>query len=208
YVQNWEVYEKIRLKLLESGFEKTQIKSRVRFKLVTIDLIPFGGVESSKNEIIWPEDGRVMNMIGFDEVYKTAHRVFTPSRHEIRIASLAGLVLLKIVAWSDRPLERSQDPQDIAIIIKNYFDAGNEDRFYEENSDLVELDPFTVERAGAALIGRDLKKICNNKSLSAIISILKKELKKADKSLFLQQMSYQHKFEWCEDVLNIFLKEL
>jgi predicted nucleotidyltransferase len=112
--------------------------------------MPFGDILTEKSEILWPEDGKIMNMLGFDDAFRTAHQFRTRMNLTLRIASLSSLVLLKVIAWNDRPSER---PQDINTITKNYLNAGQFDRFYDEHSDLAEMEPYTVERAGAAFIG-------------------------------------------------------
>ena len=49
----------------------------------------------------------------------------------VRVASLAGLALLKLVAWSDRGRETNKDAADLYRLFTAYADAGNTDRLYE-----------------------------------------------------------------------------
>ncbi len=148
-----------------------------------------------KSEILWPQDGKIMNMLGFDDAFRTAHKFRTSTDVSVRIASLSSLVMLKVIAWNDRPHERPQDPADINAIIDNYLEAGNFDRFYDENSDLVEMENYTIERAGAALIGRDLHQLCSRGPIVELKRILQKELELSERSLFFQQMAGYNNIE-------------
>jgi predicted nucleotidyltransferase len=93
-------------------------------------------------------------------------------------------------------------------IIKNYLDAGHFDRFYDEHSDLVEMDPYTVERAGAALIGRDLQRLCSHKPLEKMKQILERELQLVDASLFFQQMAGAENMALAMELVRIMLSNM
>lgn len=59
------------------------------------------------------EDGAVMNAVGFDLVLTHAQRVPVASTAlHIEVASLPSLVVLKLAAWLDRPLQREKDLDD------------------------------------------------------------------------------------------------
>lgn len=51
-------------------------------------------------------------------------------------------------------------------------DAGNLDRLYEDDVDLLENAEFDVTLAGAQLLGRDVARICEHTSSRRIIEIL------------------------------------
>lgn len=186
---SWANYEKMRIQLMEIGFQEQRAMYKFGYKTAIFDIIPFGDILNGKSEILWPQDGKIMNMIGFDDAFRTAHIFKTITGFDVRIASLSSLVMLKIIAWNDRPRERPQDPADIASIIENYLDAGNFDRLYVEHSDLVEMETYTMNRAGAALIGRDLSRLCSQDSIIQIKQILERELALAEASVFFQQMA-------------------
>jgi predicted nucleotidyltransferase len=82
----------------------------------------------------------------------------------VRVASLAGLALMKIVAWADRRFER--DAQDLGLIMRHYLDAGNQDRIYSEQGDCIDLldDEFDYDKASARILGRDLGRLLTDTS--------------------------------------------
>lgn len=207
-IGSWDAFKKLRQHLISVGFKEYQAHYRFHYKAAIFDIMPFGDILTEKSEILWPEDGKIMNMLGFDDAFRTAHQFRTRMNLTLRIASLSSLVLLKVIAWNDRPSERPQDPQDINTIIKNYLDAGHFDRFYDEHSDLVEMDPYTVERAGAALIGRDLQRLCSHKPLEKMKQILERELQMVDASLFFQQMAGAENMALAMELVRIMLSNM
>ena len=76
-----------------------------------VDLLPFGGVEQPTHTIAWPPDMHIiMHVAGFSEALQTALLVQVATGLIIRVASLAGLALLKLLAWRDRGLEDHAPP--------------------------------------------------------------------------------------------------
>ena len=70
-----------------------------------VDLVPFGGVEDVSGQISWPPDFSIVtSTIGFREAYDNSIEVSIDGDLIVKVASLAGLALMKIVAWDDRRL--------------------------------------------------------------------------------------------------------
>ncbi|WP_141731387.1 nucleotidyl transferase AbiEii/AbiGii toxin family protein [Oligoflexus tunisiensis] len=207
-IGSWDLYADLKARLIGLGFRQQRAEYNFHYKTAIFDIMPFGDIQTNKSEILWPQDGKVMNMLGFDDAFRTAHKFRTDNNIEIRIASLSSLVLLKTIAWNDRPRERPQDPMDIDTIISNYLEAGNFDRFYDENSDLAEMKNFTMERAGAALIGRDLYRLCSNRALEEMKGILERELDLSEISVFFQQMARRKNISVCIDQIQAMLSNM
>lgn len=74
----------------------------------------------------------------------------------MRVASIPELMLLKLVAWSDRGRETEKDAADTYRLLTTYADAGNTDRLYENEMDLLQAVGFDMQLAGAELLGRDI----------------------------------------------------
>ncbi|MBP9707639.1 MAG: nucleotidyl transferase AbiEii/AbiGii toxin family protein [Oligoflexales bacterium] len=166
------------------------VSLRYKFDSLIIDLVPFGGVESPGGQITWTDDGQVVSTVGFDEAHQSSRKLTIPnSDREIKIAKLAGLYLMKCISWNDRPNERSRDVFDMNSILNKYIEAGQMHRIYEQDQDLLEIPTFTLEKASAALLGRDLKKLCKQKSFIEEKKILQREINLSNKSLFIQQLS-------------------
>jgi predicted nucleotidyltransferase len=66
------------------------------------------------------EDGAVMSTVGFDLVLTHAQRLPVASTAlRIEVASLPSLVVLKLAAWLDRPLEREKDLDDFMQVLRH-----------------------------------------------------------------------------------------
>ncbi|MEA3437189.1 MAG: hypothetical protein U9R43_12040, partial [Thermodesulfobacteriota bacterium] len=87
--------------------------------------------------------------------------------------SLPGMAVLKIIAWRDRHNEfPTKDAADIATLLKYYPDAGNDERMFDEHSDLLEIENFDFELSGARMLGRDMAKIMNPQTKGMVLDIL------------------------------------
>jgi len=79
-----------------------------------------------------------------------------PKGRRVLVVSLSMLVILKLIAWSERHATApGKDAADLLLILKNYLDAGNQSRLYEEAAHLLDQNDFDYERAGAWLAGYD-----------------------------------------------------
>jgi predicted nucleotidyltransferase len=119
---------------------------------VIVDLIPFGGVETAERTIAWPpEEDIVMRVTGFSDGLESA----VPVHLIIPVVSLPVLLVLKLFAWRDRKHEM-RDAPDIYTLLRQYGDAGNEDRLFGEDMDVLEAEGYDFELAGARLIAHDV----------------------------------------------------
>ena len=78
-----------------------------------------------------------------------------------QVATLPAIVLLKFIAWDDRPEYRSKDLWDIGAILEYYFDCFSED-IYENHNDL--FSDRELEEISAYVIGRKIKYIIGESS--------------------------------------------
>lgn len=180
-VADWAEYDRIRTILIaDGGFTAVEgVSHRLQSRgAMMVDLLPFGAVESPQRTIAWPPEGdTVMTTLGFAEVAETAITVTLPGGVQIDVAGPAGQALLKLVAWSDRhSTRRGSDAYDLAILLRNYLDAGNEPRLYDEAADLLDAPDFDRDVAGAVLLGRDIAARLDPDAAAAIRSILAPEI--------------------------------
>lgn len=162
YVTGKEQYDSVIQQLIENH-EFSEIDG-VPFRLLspfglTIDLIPFG--EISINDAVQPDEtwDKPVFVNGFEEIYHSA-TVQVQSEEDglqFRVATLPAILLLKLIAYDDRPEKRSQDPKDIAEIIANYFEIEKE-LIWELHHDLFD-DESELEEIGCVVIGREIKDI-------------------------------------------------
>jgi len=178
-LENWQHYHQLTKALIATQkIEPTKTIHRFIYKqMIEIDVIPFGAIGGQDASILWPPNDEIkMNILGFKEAYQDALSIKVQSNPEcyIKLASLAGLALLKIISWHDRGYEDSRDAEDLALIMSRYLDAGNTERMFEKAADLIE-DDFDYEQASARLLGRDIAKILTPSLKDFIIEILNQE---------------------------------
>jgi predicted nucleotidyltransferase len=141
-----------------------------------IDLIPFRGVASADGRIEWPPSRDiVMNVAGFEEALVSSASIEMEMDLIIRVASLPGLTLLKLIAWSDRGDQTNKDAADLYRLLTSYAEVGNTDRLYDRELDLLEAVAFDMELAAAELLGRDVRGLCSPRVSGQIRSLLKSE---------------------------------
>ena len=141
-----------------------------------------------------PEEDIAMSILGFSEVNEDTQTVKIDDAIEIQMASLAGVFILKTVAWLDRNLKGNKDADDMAFIINNYHNI-NEQRAIEEHFDLYEVDEFDTQIAGSRLLGRDISKLLSeyDSTKNKITDILKSEVDKEEESRLINQVLDTHK---------------
>lgn len=66
-----------------------------------------------------------MSVMGFNECYRHTETVLVRQEPDltVKVVSLAGLAILKLVSWDDNLERRGKDAHDLFIIMKNYIDA-------------------------------------------------------------------------------------
>jgi hypothetical protein len=163
-LSDWKQFESLKAALMATGrFEATRAVQRVSYLYapdikVNVDLIPFGGLQDGST-ISWPpQNDFVMNVAGFCDALESAMHVRIDTDLVIPVASLPGLIILKLFAWLDRKHER-RDAPDILKILSEYADAGNEERLYADEIQLLEAADFDISAAGAQLLGKDARRI-------------------------------------------------
>jgi predicted nucleotidyltransferase len=71
-----------------------------------------------------------MSLIGFDLALDYAAPVLVPGHAQtVYVASLASLVVLKMVAWVERPFIRNKDLGDLAILLEQALAADDDRRW-------------------------------------------------------------------------------
>jgi predicted nucleotidyltransferase len=162
-VSSWDEFSRLKTQLIGTGaFQTGERLHRLTYGegkgAYPLDLVPFDGVEH-EGEIAWPPEGDfVMNVAGYTDALDSALDVEIEPGFTVKIVSLPAMVVLKILAWNDRP-ERDKHASDVLLILRAYHQAGQMDRLYDaENADLLEKHDYDVELAGAALLGRDARR--------------------------------------------------
>jgi len=180
FIENWDQFKRLKDELIGiNDFTPTRDTHRLLFKKrLPVDIVPFGGVAEKGDFIEWPPDGSFkMSVTGFRECFQHAVQVKISDKPKlsVSVASLAGLAILKLISWDDNIVRRQKDASDLVFIIRNYLDAGNLKRLFEEAPDIVDSSDYDFEAGSARFLGRDISKIAYTCTINKLIEILKRE---------------------------------
>ncbi|MBL7111975.1 MAG: nucleotidyl transferase AbiEii/AbiGii toxin family protein [Bacteroidales bacterium] len=171
-----------------------------------IDLIPFGELEREGIVTVKGTGFTSMNVEGFKEVYEQASEEIETEEQRFKVCTLPGIVILKLIAWDDRPEVRRDDIDDIAEIIKNYFRL-NDDQIYEHHSDLF-TDEIELEEIAAQFLGREIGKIIsgNPKLIDRVKGILENGLSEHNNLADLLAIESYETIESSKSIISHILK--
>ncbi|AZB17519.1 hypothetical protein EG352_06935 [Chryseobacterium indologenes] len=215
-INDWNQYAEIEkgIVVLENFKKDANQKQRFIYKgSFQLDIVPFGNIMREDDKIFWPPDEQVaMSVLGFPEAKNDIIVVKIDEEFEINIISLAGIFILKIVAWKDRYLRGNKDADDIGFILINYLNI-YEEKAIDKYDEIYETDNFSTITAGAKLLGDDLFHILkiNIKTKEAITKIIKDQYDKAEDSELINQILETNRvihFEELIESLSILIKKL
>jgi predicted nucleotidyltransferase len=140
-----------------------------------VDLLPFGAIENG--DIKFTSNGLGLTSIslqGFTEIYNDGLPTLDlEGKHQFKFCTLPGIVLLKLIAWDDRPESRRDDIKDISDILNHFFEM-NDNEIFENHHDLFEKEEASLKNIAARVMGREMSKIAKKNELlfSRIVGIL------------------------------------
>jgi predicted nucleotidyltransferase len=155
-ISSLDQFEEVVNDLEKNGFNKVEAPwTMVHPEYdVVVDLLPFGDIEES-NTAGFNERYTDLHVLGFKEVIKDS-REYEIEDRVVHVPPIPGMVILKLVAWSDRPEDRGNDPYDILRVIEHYNDLEYENNM-EEHFDLIPEDDFDDRIFSARILGRKAK---------------------------------------------------
>ncbi|RJQ65649.1 MAG: hypothetical protein C4519_27600 [Desulfobacteraceae bacterium] len=179
FVSDWNQFQNLQEALVRTGkFSSTRQAQRLLFDHERpLDIIPFGGVAEENDSIFWPPGHDIrMSILGFQECYQHAVSVLVRAEPDlvVKVISLAGLAILKLVSWDDSIERGGKDAADLLLIMKNYIAAGNMDRFFEE-ADILKEEDSDYDRSSARFLGREISKMANQATKAKLVGILERE---------------------------------
>lgn len=187
-INNPGTYEELKDYLIEQeGFNSYHGNSFVLIwkNSQQVDLLPFGRIEQEGRVSIQGTGLTTLHVAGFKEVYEAGlPEIELEDNQKFKFCTIPGIVLLKLIAWDDRPEVRISDIQDLSDIILNYFNMFSED-IYENHNDLFEGDDEDfLTKVAAQVLGREVGKIAvRNKALvERILRIVSENTKSASSS--------------------------
>ncbi|MDB9529377.1 hypothetical protein PN498_25525 [Oscillatoria sp. CS-180] len=180
-IDSWETYQRL-CEYLTTGkpprFKSTKnphkfIHSETE---IEVDIVPFGEISEPDQKIVWSDSGNSMNVSGFTEALLHAKTAVIDDL-EIPVIDTPAFVVLKIFAWGDRGERTNKDLEDIEFVLLKYED---DERVYSELAG--ELADGTIEFLNASiyLLGRDIHKILQDKTLTELDSILNNLIERLD----------------------------
>ena len=129
-----------------------------------MDFLPVGQDAASRKQITWPSSGHAMTVIGFDLAFEHQSLVDIGEALQVAVADLAVVLILRMIAFLERPAQRARDVQDILAVLRWHAD-GARDRLFDE--DIVALD-LPADEAATFPIGSDVARIANARCLPKI----------------------------------------
>jgi len=154
-----------------------------------IDILPFGEIEQQGIVNISGTGMTSIKVDGMKEVYEFGtERVELDTGNSFRVATLPGILLLKLIAYDDRPEQRQKDAIDIGNIIMNFF-LLHDTIIYDFHNDLFEQER-NLENISAIVIGREMKKITgiNSSLFNRLENILNIHISTSDDSKLVRLM--------------------
>ena len=211
-VATWEDFQTLKQELLQIGFKESPgIQHRLQRNDSDgspweIDIIPFGEIASAKKEISWPPNADfVMSVVGFEEAHLHAIVVQISESPDtfISVASPAGIVLLKLIAWLERDRDKKpKDAEDINYIISSYSKIPEISGALYEDGHMEALE-WDESLASARKIAFDCAKIASQETAQLLIDRL------LNRPELLEQLSRQmpgYGYSSPEEQLSVFAK--
>ncbi len=125
------------------------------------DLLPVTEELVAAGEVCFDEDDLRMSLVGFDLALRHTARVPLPgSDVDVEVATLAALVVLKIVAWLDRPHERAKDLGDLARILDAALDDDDDRRW--DADDPIFQSGLAHDDQGAFFVGLEVARVAEH----------------------------------------------
>jgi predicted nucleotidyltransferase len=180
---SWDAYAQLQQRLIEGhGFRNDSRQVQRLFFTepgegfgTSIDLVPFGELQVDKQTLLWPpEMDVVMTVAGFAEALDAAVEVELAAHLVVKVASLPGLTILKLFAWTDRRTRHAKDAVDFYTLLRRYGAAGNFDRMMGVHQALdrfLSLD-CDEEKTGAWLLGIDCGRIASSETMASLQTVL------------------------------------
>jgi predicted nucleotidyltransferase len=167
----WDAFERLAGRLKALGFSRPALHHFVSPDGAEVDLLPYGEGVVANDAIVWP-DGVVMSALGLEEAFAASVEREVASGLHVRVVTAPALVVLKVVAYQDRPHERGKDVGDAVDVFERYEEEDG--RRFEAIGVTVDDGPITFEEAGAYLVGVDAARLARPRSREVIRTFLAK----------------------------------
>lgn len=174
YVKDLHTWNNLTEYLIKEERFKRDEKKPYRFYYSEIvDLIPFGGIEEN-GEVVLTNPTTELSVYGCKEITEEAVII----EGNFKVVTVAGLCVMKLIAYNEKPDSRAKDIEDFYFIVKNYHEIAGEELFEGNFGDLL-VDDFEMQIASARMLGRHMTPILkkNNALKEKILDILNHQLR-------------------------------
>ena len=192
-------YETLRSYLITNyNFQDTKENAFVLItpSMIQVDILPFGGIEIDDRVVIDGVGMTSINVNGFSEVFNDGTEVVELSTgHVFKVATLASIILLKLISFDDRPEIRLKDARDIGNILNHFFELENDLVYDQKHADIFQdqeaLEKISIHEIASEIAGRTIREIIisNPPLLNRVILILNKHIQEAESSQFVRNIS-------------------
>jgi predicted nucleotidyltransferase len=209
-INDWDMYSDFIKTLVDTyGFSKTSIEHRFTSSEISVDILPFGPLAKATKEIKWPRTNRTISVLGFEEAYNFSIQLQLKDNPPlfVNFASITGIAILKLIAWSDAYPERKRDAKDFFVLLNNYSDFGDIKRRFEEKTTLDNFnEDFDYYQASAMLLAYDIKRIATPNTVTEILRILDINGNKFEKLIIdiIGNNDFETNFEKSSRIISIF----
>ncbi len=211
-VANWEQFDKLISALILTGkFSRTKEPQRYLFSnYIPIDIVPFGAIAGEQVKIDWPPEHKIfMSIFGFKEAFENSImiRLHSDPELDVKVPTLPSLAIMKLISWKEKYPDRAKDAEDLLFIMQQYEHAGNFDRLYTNEPDLLKEESFDNQLASIRLLGRDMAMIAGKDTAKEIRAILDAETQ-SSQNLIINMIRERQMFKRNFDTINLQLEKL
>jgi predicted nucleotidyltransferase len=175
FVADIATYNQLR-ETLTSDFDYTASRENA-FCMITpdgkpIDLLPFGEIETNSEVRVKGVGLTSVKLDGFKDVFERGTIDVEIGQEIYQSCSIPGVVILKMIAYDDRPEMRGKDVEDIAAICQHY-PILEDENIWANHSDLYDDDLEHVD-VGMIVLGREMSTMIadNDKLRSRVVRVL------------------------------------
>lgn len=133
-----------------------------------MDVIPFG---PWAHDGVVEQDGVALSVVGLAEAHRTADLVTFAPGLEQRVPTLAAMVALKIIAWTDRRSSTNKDAGDVARLLRASRSGPYEDALWSDDVALAACG-FDPVAAGLWRVGRLIAETFDQPARDVVIDAL------------------------------------
>lgn len=192
-VANWDQYRELIERICEDPAFQPDPKQRQRLKFRNdglLDLVPFGGIEAGDRTIRWPpENDFSMSVLGFREAYAKAIEVDVGGII-VPVVSPVGLMLLKLVAWTQRRFTQpKKDAADMAYLLRHFSAILTEKVLFDHHNDAIEAADFDLDIAACWVLGQKMADMAEKDTQTFVLNILDNELKEETDSALVREIA-------------------